>query len=264
MITLWDGATSTNIIHNETCIEKHLLIHPEDLENLHKEYKEAGSVALLAPTFLSNRYYLKEHGLEDRVCEINTFLVSLSKKSGLKVGGSIAPILDDIQNKEEIYMEQINALIDARCDFIMIETMANLNCAKTILKSLGKPQIPVYVTMVIGDSGLTSDGFTALECFNCLTKFQISGFGFNCTSPSTILENIKSIPKNASIPIIAKPSAGLPGRLIKEEKFAEYMELIIKEGATIIGGCCGTTPSYIKQLAKKVYHDQNENRNKEL
>ena len=79
MMTLLDGATSTNIIHNETCIEKHLLIHPEDLENLHKEYKEAGSVAVLAPTFLSNRYYLKEHGLEDRVHEINTFLVSLSK-----------------------------------------------------------------------------------------------------------------------------------------------------------------------------------------
>lgn len=292
-ILFLDGATGSNLIKRGmptgVCPEQWIIEHSDIFINLQKEYVEAGSNIIYAPTFTANRVKLKEYGLESELEAINKKLVALSKEAA----GNKAYVAGDITMTGEqlipmgrisfeelidVYKEQIKVTVEAGVDLIVIETMMSLQETRAALIAAKEVcELPVMITLTFEQDGKTLYGTDSVTAAVTLEKLGADAIGANCsTGPDKMVDIIKSISEVVSIPVIAKPNAGLPalnelGETVydmDETEFAEGMKLLIEAGASIIGGCCGTAPSYIKALfdtfgmqketiADKVWCDRN-------
>ena len=272
-ILFLDGATGSNLIKRGmpagVCPEKWILEHKDIFVGLQKEYVEAGSDIIYTPTFTANRIKLKEYGLENDLEKINSELVKLSREAA----GDKAYVAADItmtgeqlypmgrMNFEElieVYKQQIQVTYQAGADLIVIETMMSLQETRAALIAAKEVcDLPVMVTLTFEQDGKTLYGTDAITAAVTLEKLGASAIGANCsTGPDQMVEVIHSISKAITIPVIAKPNAGLPalneqGETVYsmgEKEFAEGIKQLVKAGASIIGGCCGTAPTYIKAL----------------
>ncbi len=268
-----DGATGSNLIKrgmpSGVCPEKWILEHKDIFIGLQKEYVEAGSNILYAPTFTANRIKLEEYGLQDDIAEINESLIALSKEAAegkayvaadiTMTGKQLAPMGNmDFEELVSVYKEQISLTCKAGADLIVVETMMSLQETRAALIAAKEVcDLPVMVTMTFEPNGKTLFGTDAITAAITLEKLGACAIGANCsTGPDKMAELIQSIADVVSIPVIAKPNAGLPSLNEKNETvydmneadFAEGMKLLVAAGASIIGGCCGTAPSYIKAL----------------
>ncbi len=272
-ILILDGATGTELhklgLPPGVCPEEWILDHPDAIKAVQKAYKEAGSDAVYAPTFGANRKKLPSHL---SVYETNRKLLELSREAvGEKtlIGGDVSPTGEllypmGMMTEEEltqIYAEQIQAFYDFRVDFIVIETMMDIRevkCALLAVKQIYKEKkCPVFVTVTLEESGKMLTGTDPLTALLIAETYGADAFGFNCSSgPDKMIPLLDSIVPYASIPLIVKPNAGLP----KEEdgntvfsmepaEFKKYVRYLVEHGANIIGGCCGTTPEYIKVIS---------------
>lgn len=269
--TLLDGAIATNLFERgmpiDTCIEKFILNNQELIKELQSEFVKASSDILYAPTFGANRSRLANFNLEDKVYEYNTKLVALTKSvaKSKKVAGNLSPTLlslepynqtnfNDIYN---IYLEQASALNDAGVDLFAIETMVSLEEARACVLACKNFNKPIYVTFTINERGKTLSGATPLNCLISLQNLSIDAFGLNCSNgPNSLVKPITELSAFSKIPLIARPSAGLPNPLLPNvydlspAAMCEQMKILVDAGATIIGGCCGTTPEHINQMRK--------------
>ena len=272
---LLDGATGSCLMAagmpRGTCTERWILDHKDVIQKLQREYVEAGSQVLYAPTFGANRINLTMHGLEQDIVKLNTTLVSYTKEvAGHRafVGGDItttgkmmAPAGDlTYETAFETYREQIRILADAGVDFIIAETMINIeetlaaiDAARDVCK------LPILCSMTVEADGSIFSGGNALEAAVALEAAGASAVGLNCSvGPDQLTAVIRNLHENVSVPIIAKPNAGMPfiddmGNAhysMTPEEFAGHMKVLVDCGATLIGGCCGTTPEYIRQVAR--------------
>ncbi len=273
-ILFLDGATGSNLIKRGmpagVCPEKWILENKDIFVGLQKEYVEAGSDIIYAPTFTANRIKLEEYGLENDLEVINSELVSLSKEAAgnkayvaadiTMTGKQLAPMGKmDFEELIEIYKEQIQVTCKAGVDLIVVETMMSLQETRAALIAAKEVcDLPVMVTLTFEQDGKTLYGTDAVTAAVTLEKLGACAIGANCsTGPDKMVELIQSISEVVSIPVIAKPNAGLPalneqGETVydmDEKEFVEGMKLLIDAGASIIGGCCGTSPSYIKALS---------------
>ena len=241
------------------------------IQKLQREYVEAGSQVLYAPTFGANRINLTMHGLEQDIVKLNTTLVSYTKEvAGHRafVGGDItttgkmiAPAGDlTYETAFETYREQIRILADAGVDFIIAETMINIeetlaaiDAARDVCK------LPILCSMTVEADGSIFSGGNALEAAVALEAAGASAVGLNCSvGLDQLTAVIRNLHDTVNIPIIAKPNAGMPfiddmGNAhysMTPEEFAGHMKVLVDCGATLIGGCCGTTPEYIRQVAR--------------
>ena len=275
-----DGATGTNLqeagMPVGICPEQWILEHPEVLIQLQKEYILAGTDILYAPTFSANRLKLHEYGLEDKLCEMNQKLVALSKEAikecaGRQVfvagdltmtGQQLYPI-GDLQFEEliGIYKEQAQVLLDAGVDLFVVETMMSLQeCRAAVIAIRELCDLPVMVSLTYQSDGRTLYGTTPEIAVVVLQELGIDAIGINCsTGPEDMLAPVRKMAEYATIPVFAKPNAGLPrlenGKTVFDttpEKFAEYAKKLVFAGAAILGGCCGTTPAHIKALTEAV------------
>lgn len=267
---LLDGATGTNLyiagMPQGVCVEEWILQNPDALIDLQTAFINAGSDVIFAPTFGSNRNRLKQYSLEGRTAEYNKKLVALSKKAAggkARVAGDISPSglfaepFGDAHFSEllEIYREQADALSQAGVDLFIIETMmslADIRAAVLACREFGKE---IYATITINEKGKTLSGLTPLTALIILQELGISAFGLNCSEgPQRIAEEIKKIQPYAKIPLIAKPNAGHPNPIIPNfydmspTAMKESMKEALDAGASVIGGCCGTTPEHIKAM----------------
>ena len=273
-----DGATGTNLMKAGmpagVCPEQWILEHKDIMFQLQKSYAEAGADIIYAPTFTGNRIKLADYGLGDRIEEINTELVKLSKEAApsslvagdiTMTGRQLRPIGDlDFEELIEVYKEQIRILEKAGCDLLIVETMMSLQECRAALIAAGEvSDLPVMVTLTFEADGRTLYGSDATSSAITLEALGACAIGANCsTGPDRMQEIIRNMASVTNIPIIAKPNAGLPS--VDENGNTEYdmdadtfvseMDLLVRAGASIIGGCCGTTPEYIRKL-KEAYKD---------
>lgn len=276
-VVLLDGATGSNLMAagmpRGICTEAWIMEHKEVLQNLQKAYVEAGSQIVYAPTFGGNRYSLELHGLQDKLAEMNHALVNISREAvGHKVyvagditttGKMMEPAGDlTYEMAYETYCEQIKVLEDAGVDLIAAETMINIEETLAALDAAASiSSLPVMCTMTVEADGSIFSGGNAVEAAIALEGAGAVAVGINCSvGPDQLVSVVRNIKENVSIPVIAKPNAGMPtiddqGNAIYSmdaKSFAEHMKVLIENGASVVGGCCGTTPEFIREISRSL------------
>lgn len=272
-----DGATGSNLLKRGmpagVCPEKWILEHKDVLIGLQREFIEAGSNIVYAPTFSANRIKLKEYGLEEQIREMNHALVAISKEAAgenalvagdlTMTGEQLAPMGKmDFEELIMIYKEQIGYLVEAGVDLLVVETMMSLQETRAALIAAKETcDLPVMTTMTFESDGRTLYGTDAMTAAIVLESLGAAAIGANCsTGPDRMTEIIRTMADVTTVPIIAKPNAGLPfldenGQTVydmQETEFSEGMKLLVEAGASVIGGCCGTSPSYIQAVKEAV------------
>ncbi|MGB9856985.1 MAG: homocysteine S-methyltransferase family protein [Dictyoglomaceae bacterium] len=273
---LFDGAMGTELKRRGLPFgvspELWNLENPQVVEEIHRDYVASGAMVIETNTFGGNRLRLRRAGLEERIKEINQRAVEIALKVSqgkILVAGSVGPLGEFIEpygeitkaQVEEFFSEQIEILKNSGVDFILIETMISLEEAKIALKSAKKLKCRVGVTMSfeVGEGGVkTILGDDIKECIKELEKNGADFLGSNCGKGfSDMREVAKIIRENTKLPVLIQPNAGIPevinGKLIYPESpvsFAQFVEEMLSLGIDFIGGCCGTTPDYIREANK--------------
>lgn len=268
-----DGATGSNLqkkgMPTGVCPEKWILDNAQVLLDLQKEFVDAGSHIVYAPTFTANRIKLKEYGLEDQIRQMNHDLVAISKEAAkdralvagdiTMTGEQLAPMGTlDFEELVDIYKEQIGYLEEAGVDLLVVETMMSLQETRAaIIAAKEVSDLAIMATMTFESDGRTLYGTDAQTAAVVLESLGAAAIGTNCsTGPDKMTEIIRQMAAVTTVPIIAKPNAGLPsldeaGNTIYDmeaPEFAASMKELVEAGASILGGCCGTTPEYIRML----------------
>jgi homocysteine S-methyltransferase len=281
---LCDGAMGTMLYARGVFINRSYdelnLSQPELVREVHAEYLQAGAEVVETNTFGANRFRLEHFGLQDKVREINLAGVKLAREcvdqirekqaSEAFVAGSIGPLgvrleplgkigLDEAR---DAFAEQIRAMAEGGpgvgVDLLMIETMTSLTEAKQAIRAARSeaPWLPVVVMVTVDEEGNCLDGASAETAATKLTEWGADAVGCNCSAgPATVLSVIERMRKVTSLPLAGMPNAGIPraveGRtlyLTSPEYMASFTRKLVKAGATFVGGCCGTTPSYTRAM----------------
>lgn len=272
-----DGAMGTELYRRgvflNACFDELNLTNPKLVQKIHEDYIQAGSDFIETNTFGANTFKLSKYGLADKVSQINQAGVRIAKQvagDNIKVAGSIGPTgihhvgldrgLDEPVSRG--FTEQISALIEAGADILILETFTNFaELLLAIHAAQSLCDLPLIAQIVMEDNNKTASG-TPLEAgIRMITaEKSVDVVGMNCSiGPSDMLDALKRIREITDKPISVQPNAGLPrsveGRLMymsTPEYMAEFAKRFFENGARIIGGCCGTTPEHIRQIAKAV------------
>lgn len=274
-IVLLDGATGSNLMKagmpRGVCTEAWVAENPQALLTLQRAYVAAGSDIIYAPTFSANRHSLARHGLEKQVRELNLRLVSLSKEAAAgkalvagdmtTTGVPLEPLgaMND-RVLSEIYQEQAAALYEAGADLLVIETMLAVNETAVALEAAQAVcDLPVMCSLSVQADGTAYFGGDCIEAVLTLQELGASAVGINCSAgPEQLISLVRNMKEVATIPLLVKPNAGMPsindsGEAVypmNAQEFAQHMKVLVGAGASVIGGCCGTTPDFIAALTK--------------
>ena len=268
---LLDGATGTELIKRGlpagAAPEHWIMSNPLVIQQLQREYYEAGSDIVMACTFGANRMKLSDHGLADEAREMNLRLVAISREivpSGKLLFGDISPTGQLVEpfgpllfeEAVAIYREQAEALCDGGVDGFIIETMLDIQEARAALLGAREaaPDLPVIISMTYEKSGKTISGTPPEAAIITLQALGADAVGCNCsTGPDEMLVLMERMLPYAKVPVFIKPNAGMPCHIdghdhydLGPEPFAEAVVRGIRMGARIVGGCCGTTPDHIR------------------
>lgn len=274
-VLLLDGATGSNLRKAGMPVgissEEWVLKNPEVLKELQRAYVEAGSEIVYAPTFGANRISLMNFGLEKQVTEMNRRLLAISKEAvgacalvagDLTTTGKLLEPRGDLSYEMlyQIYQEQIKALADAGADLLVAETMLSVDETVAALDAAQSVcDLPVMCTLSLEADGTALYGGNAVEAVMTLQEMGAAAVGLNCSvGPDQLEAVVANMKKVAQVPIIAKPNAGMPvinekgeaSYSMNAQDFARYTRKLVEAGAGIVGGCCGTTPEYIRELAR--------------
>lgn len=271
-----DGATGTNLMAAGmpigVCPEAWVMEHQDVLYDLQSAYVKAGTNIVYAPTFTGNRIKLEEYGLEDRIEEINTELVRLSKRAvdgkalvagDMTMTGKQLFPLGDLMFEElvDVYKEQASILDNAGADLFVVETMMSLQeCRAAVIAIKEVSDLPIMVTLSYNEDGRTLFGTPPETAVVVLQSLGVDAIGINCsTGPMEMVELVEKMAQYSTVPILAKPNAGLPELeddktvyKMTPQEFADAAVALVNAGASIVGGCCGTTPEHIKALSEAV------------
>ncbi|QOR33652.1 homocysteine S-methyltransferase family protein [Clostridium sp. 'deep sea'] len=273
-ILLFDGAMGTALVQQNlalTSLPPFLNItNPQAIYDLHLAYLNNGANFITANTFSINSLKLKNYQYS---CEqIITAAVKLAKKA-VKDSKKKALVALDIgplgallapsgtlsfEKAYELFKEQVIVGVNAGCDLILIETISDIYEAKAaILAAKEHSDLPIICTMTFSNSR-TFSGTDIETMVTVLEGLGVDILGFNCsTGPQQMLSLVKEARQYSSIPILVQPNAGLPcinnGKTeysLAAKQFAQYAKQLVLAGASLIGGCCGTTPEYLKECHK--------------
>jgi methionine synthase I (cobalamin-dependent)/5,10-methylenetetrahydrofolate reductase len=275
---LADGAMGTLLMQRgglelNACLDQLNLTHPELVRAVHSEYITAGSELIETNTFGANSYKLAEYGLSESVVEINQAAVSIAREAvtghDVYVAGAVGPLGIALKpygkvSREEgrsAFTEQIQALLAANVDLLLFETFPNhdeLMLAIETARSLDAA-IPIVAQATFSVDGVTNTGHTPARVAADLHKTGATVIGVNCgMGPQQLTQILLSM--HHAVPnatFSALPNAGFPetvgGRAMysaSAEYFGDYAVTLKHIGATIIGGCCGTTPLHIAAMKK--------------
>ncbi|KPJ62344.1 hypothetical protein AMJ44_15710 [candidate division WOR-1 bacterium DG_54_3] len=281
-VVLFDGAMGSTLISlglpEGECPESWNLTHPEVISDIHQKYLEAGADVIQTNTFGANRLRLASFGYNNRVEEINIRAVEIAKKVCPKdkfVAGDIGPCGDflepmgkfSIEELEKSFLEQAKALAPPKggVDFFSIETMCDLREAMIATEAIKTvSDLPIFVSMTFDKKPkgyFTIMGNTISECATNLKKAGADVIGANCTLGSAeMIGLVEELRKGTDLPIIIQPNAGKPeligGKLVYRqdpESFAEDIRKTVNAGANFVGGCCGTTHEFIREIHKRLF-----------
>ena len=271
-----DVATGTELMKRgmpaDACMEQWVLERPGVLLGLQREYVAAGANVILAPTLGANAIRLEEHGITGQVAEYNRRLVALSREAADgralvagdlgPTGKTLSPFGDDsFEMLTAVYTEQALALELAGVDLFVIETCVSMPEARAaVLAVRSVSDKPVFVTFTCNEDGRTLSGTDVLAALIVMQGMGVSAFGLNCCDgPQVVLEQLRRLTPYARVPLIAKPSAGLPqaeedGPVYSctPEELASFVPDLAAAGARIFGGCCGAGADHIAALKQAV------------
>lgn len=240
------------------------LTHPEAIVAIQRQYVEAGADCITTNTFNTNRLKLANAGAT--VAEVYAAAATNARVAGAPlVAGDIGPtgaLLEPLgtltfDEAFDIFSEQACAAEAAGCDLIVVETMADLLEAKAaVLAAVESTTLPVFATMTFGEDGRTFLGTTPAIAATTLSALGASAVGLNCSlGPTELAPLVGELAPHDRALVMAQPNAGLPriqdGETVFDvgpNEFAQAMEAILDAGATVVGGCCGTTPDHIAAL----------------
>ena len=278
------------------------LTQPDAIKSIHEKYLEVGSDIIETNTFSSTSIGMADYSMESIVYDINFESAKIAKEAALKyskitpekprfVAGSIGPTNRTASMSPDVndpgfraitfddlvkaYSEQINALIDGGVDILLIETIFDTLNAKAALFAVDSVlekrnlSVPIMISGTITDaSGRTLSGQTVEAFVTSLSHIPLLSIGLNCAlGADLLLPYLKRLSKVTNFYTSAFPNAGLPNAFGEYDQTAEEMRDLIKEyleskSVNIIGGCCGTTPQYIKLIAEEASKFKPRNLNK--
>ena len=284
---IFDGAMGTMLqaagLEEGYCPELFNVEKPNVVKDIHGNYLQHGADIITTNTFGACSLKLEDYGLQDRVAEINTAAVKVAKeaiamyKPEARVAGSMGPtgrFLQPLGNMSfdsiyESYREQADALIEAGVDFIIIETIIDVQEMRAaLLASLDarqaagktKDQVQIICQFSFSEDGRTITGTPPEVATTIVEAMGADIIGINCSlGPEQIEPLIKKIASVTNLPISCQPNAGMPQLINKQtvfplsaEDMGPLMIPIADAGASYLGGCCGTTPAHIQSIANAI------------
>jgi len=271
---LCDGAMGTVLDlyeYDEKPHEIQNLKNPDIVERIHREYIDAGSEIIETNTFSANRFRLAQYHLEDKLKEINLRGVEIARRAAgddVYVAGAVGPIgkllepVGKIKREEarDAFKQQIEVLLEGGVDLIMLETFVSvqeLDEAIAAVKELTK--LPLIAQKAFAEDGAILSGSYPIEVVEHIIEQGVDVVGANCTvGPQRMFGIIRSMHKDGII-LSAQPAAGIPtlldGRSIYHttpEYLGTYAKELVEGGVTLVGGCCGSTPSHIAAMARAI------------
>ena len=273
---IFDGAMGTIIYEKgvfiNACYDELNLTNPDLIKSIHQEYIDAGCDVILTNTFGANRFKLEKYGLANKIYDINF----IAAKNAIEVAGDEVYVLgcvgsclpqgsflteENRTNLKESYKLQIQGLKDGGVDGIIFETFSNFEEIELAAQIVKEYQLPLIVSLACKKEKETLNGLNIKEAIKRLDKNEIiDAVGLNCiVGPHAMLSLVEDVINLTSKPFVVEPNAGYPqnvdGRMIymsTPEYFATYAQNFIRLGVSGIGGCCGTTPKHINEVAKTV------------
>lgn len=273
-ILFFDGAMGTMLqaagLEPGQAPESWNLSHPDRVTAIHRSYLDAGADVILTNTFGANgvKYADSAHSVE----EVVSAAVSLAKKAAAEAGhGWVAldlgptgrllkPMGDlDFEDAVEAFALSVRAGAAAGADLILIETMSDLYEIKAaILAAKESCDLPIFASLIFDEKGKLLTGGDISSAVALLEGLGVDVIGLNCgLGPAQMSALLPQLREAASLPILLMPNAGLPQCTggcthfdVEPEEFARQMEVFAREGAWLLGGCCGTTPAHIKALTQ--------------
>jgi 5-methyltetrahydrofolate--homocysteine methyltransferase len=257
------------------------VLHPDKVRKIHRDYIQAGSQIILTNSFGGSSIRLETHGLSERVVELNRAAGANARAEAdgaaqtVLVAGSIGPtgqLMEPLGTMsavqaEQSFADQATGLAAGGVDLFWIETMSALEEVKAAIAGVRSvSDLPIAVTMSFDSHGRTMMGISPQDAVGELQTLDIQLLGANCgTGSDELIEAIQAIQAaNPKLPIIAKANAGVPKMVGTEivydgspEVMAAYTTKVWKEGARLIGGCCGSTPEHIRAMAETLAETQN-------
>lgn len=277
-ILIADGATGTNLLARGlprgATAETWVLEQPEQIIRLHRDFIASGANILLTSTFSATSLRLAGSPLEGRAVQINQRAVELARRAAsgasILVAGSLGPVGQllkpygpiEPEAAAQAYAEQAQALSAAGADLLVIETQYDLAEAKAAIQGVRSVStLPLVCSFSYDRGRRTMMGVSPSQMARELTGLGVDMVGINCgRSLEENLENLRELRQATSLPIWFKPNAGLPridaqGNAFYEvtpEAMGSQVKLWLDAGAWVVGGCCGTTPDHLRQIAQAV------------
>ena len=275
-VYVFDGAMGTVLyqrgVYINRCYDELNLTSRDLVLGIQRDYVKAGADILETNTYGANRVKLAGYGLEDKCYEINHAGARVAREAAGErafVAGAIGPLgiriepygATSVEEAKEIFRQQAEALLEGGVDLFVLETfsdVAEIQQALVAVRSIS--DLPIVAQITIQTDGNTSYG-TAPEVFTKqLDEWGADVIGLNCSvGPATMLEALEKMRTVTRRKLSAQPNGGLPrqvdGRMFymaSPEYMAKYAKRLIQAGAKFVGGCCGTTPEHIKQIANAV------------
>jgi methionine synthase / methylenetetrahydrofolate reductase(NADPH) len=273
-ILVCDGAMGTMLHAAGAALDRSLpelnLSDPGLVSTIHESYLSAGADIIQTNTFGANRLWLGDHGLPDQVGEINRAGVRIARAAQdqcereVLVAGSVSPAVTASQRRRigsaeraEVIREQVQALLAGKgVDLLILETFGYLDeLVEAVAAIAGLTDVPVIAQATFADDAYTLGGETPREVATVLSGLPVAMLGTNCTiGPQRMLTVAEDLVRYASVPVSAQPNAGQPRRTgprsfefaIDGGYFARYIRRFTEAGVTLVGGCCGTTPTHIR------------------
>lgn len=276
---IFDGAMGTQLarIGLEFNSGVNNISHPDQVLKVHKSYVESGAQVIVTNTFTMNPLYLKTHNVDIDMVKANQAGARVAKEAGaLYVLGDMGPTGQLLEpfgpyNEKDLiesYKAQGAVLAESGVDGFLIETMIDLREALCALKAIKEiSALPVVVTFTISSKssgGRTLMGQTMAECAAAVKDQGGDAIGTNCgeLDPLEIAQVVAELKDKTDLPILAQPNAGKPklvqGETVYDmtpEVFAQGVLKCLEAGASLVGGCCGTTPEHIREMARAIKHE---------
>lgn len=270
-VLIGDGAMGTLLYSFgiDRCFEELNLSKPEEIQRIHKAYVEAGANIIQTNTYGANYIKLSRHGLEDDIKKMNQEAVKIARASagdayvlgtmgGIRTFNKNAYSLDEIKRS---FREQLYLLLHEEPDGLLLETYYDLEEARAVLKIARKEtDLPIMLNVSMHEQGVLQDGTPLSDALRSVADLGADIVGINCRlGPYHMIEALSEVPIFDDVFLSVYPNSSLPsleeGRLVYEtddKYFQNSAAEFRKQGARIIGGCCGTTPNHIRAMAEAV------------
>jgi methionine synthase I (cobalamin-dependent)/5,10-methylenetetrahydrofolate reductase len=273
-ILVCDGAMGTMLHAAGAALDRSLpelnLSDPGLVSTIHESYLDAGADIIQTNTFGANRLWLGDHGFGDKVDQINRAGVRIARAAQnqsereVLVAGSVSPAVTASQRRRigsaertEVIREQVQALSAGQgVDLLILETFGYLDeLVEAVCAVADVTDVPVIAQATFADDAYTLGGETPREVATVLSGLPVAMLGTNCTiGPQRMLTVAEDLVRYASVPVSAQPNAGQPRRTgprsfefaIDGGYFARYIRRFTEAGVSLVGGCCGTTPTHIR------------------